>query len=230
LEERDSQQDRGIAGLEAKQSQLAQFPAELAWMQTGLVGPTSGVQTTLPQLQASSEVRQRQLSREVERQQSEISGLQALAADHVCQGEVEATCQEVNADAAAQDSLNSFIFTLKNPHNTPARKLALKSLDGRILNDICVLNHCECVHQRHRTGWKHVLRRFNTFHDEGNRSLQDHRLNSSSKQILFAMHLQTSASARLQRNGEPASISASSLHAKSFSFVALKQFIFAARK
>jgi hypothetical protein len=33
---------------------------------------------------ASSEAAQRQLSREVERLQSEISGLQALAADHAC--------------------------------------------------------------------------------------------------------------------------------------------------
>jgi hypothetical protein len=41
------------------------------------------VQTALPQLRVSSEVAQRQFSREVERLQSEMSGLQALATNHV---------------------------------------------------------------------------------------------------------------------------------------------------
>jgi chromosome segregation ATPase len=76
LEEGDLQQERWLAALEAKQSQLAQLPAKLARMQ-------------------------RQLCREVERLQSEISGLQALAAEDVCLREVEAMRQETKADVAA---------------------------------------------------------------------------------------------------------------------------------
>jgi DNA repair ATPase RecN len=101
LEERDSQQERWLAALEAKLSHVAQLPAELARIQADLAHVTSEVQTTLPQLRASSEAAQRQLCREVERLHSDISELQALAADHVCLRDVEAMRQEARADVAA---------------------------------------------------------------------------------------------------------------------------------
>jgi hypothetical protein len=93
LEEQDSQQERQIAA--------RSVPAELLRMQTGLARLSSEVQTTLPQLRASSEAGQMQFSREVEQLRIEISGLQALAADHVCRRDVEMVRQEAKADAAA---------------------------------------------------------------------------------------------------------------------------------
>jgi hypothetical protein len=68
LEERDSQQERRLAALEAKQSRLAQLPADL------VRPPKSGRHCR------SSGRPQRRLCGEIERPQSEVSGLQALAA------------------------------------------------------------------------------------------------------------------------------------------------------
>jgi hypothetical protein len=74
LEESDSQQERRLAALEAKLSQVAQLPLEVARMQADLERVISELQTALPQLRAFSEAAPRQLSREVARLQSEISG------------------------------------------------------------------------------------------------------------------------------------------------------------
>jgi chromosome segregation ATPase len=69
---RETEQERWHAALEAKQSQLAWLPADLARV-------TSEVQTALAQLRASAEAARRQPCGEVERLQSEISGLQVQA-------------------------------------------------------------------------------------------------------------------------------------------------------
>jgi chromosome segregation ATPase len=82
LEERDSQQERRLAALEAKQLQLAADLARVA-----------------SEVRASAEAAQRQLCGEVERLQSEVSGLQALAAERA--RDVEAMRQKAKADAAA---------------------------------------------------------------------------------------------------------------------------------
>jgi chromosome segregation ATPase len=70
-------------------------------IEAGLARLSAEVRTALPHLSASSEAAQKQLCREVELLQSEVSGLQALAADRVWQRDVEAMCQEAEAGLAA---------------------------------------------------------------------------------------------------------------------------------
>jgi hypothetical protein len=123
LEERVWQQERRLAAREAKQSRLAQVPPELSQMQTDLARVTSEVQTTLAQLWASSEESQEQLCREVERLQSEISGMQAFATYHVCRRDIEAMRHEAKADAAA---LRSEVGQLRKVADA-AKRLAQRS-------------------------------------------------------------------------------------------------------
>jgi hypothetical protein len=96
----------------------------------------------------------------------------------------------------ADDGLRSFIFTLKNPHNIPARRFALKSQEkGRAIKcnskwgpcfgrDIYVSEDCS-ANPRSYTSLG-IAYTNDTGLEAKNRSLPDHRLNGSSKQIPLA--------------------------------------------
>jgi chromosome segregation ATPase len=133
LEEGDSRQERRLAAIESKLSQLAQLEAELARMQVDLARVISEVQTTLPHL-----------SREIERLQSGISWLQPLVADHVCLRDVEAMCQEATADVAA---LRSEVGSLERPMLKSLRSNYLKPRSLTPLTRI-VTSHASTLFER----------------------------------------------------------------------------------
>jgi hypothetical protein len=96
--------------------------------------------------------------------------------------------------------LSSFLFTLKNPYNFPARRFALKvermtdailcdSRYGPHFHDICVSDNCAKAHSHIGLGKcyanstnleGYTVFTFVAFHSEGDRSLQDHKLNQPS--------------------------------------------------